>query len=159
MCKCSRANIGKELGFCLLISKTAEKSHQKKLIQERFIHSIYRLSRCQPKIQRSLYQRGIFAIRQVSSVSSFDNTIEDNKSCCCLECGIPNKKAKHLRKRFRAFVTSMSILKRQRLVIRFRNAAFCILYLVQRRKKLRILEKKKMFRFKTKVFLEGSPLM
>ncbi|CAD8076667.1 unnamed protein product [Paramecium sonneborni] len=92
-----------------------------------------------------------------SSDSQMNESFEDNKSCCCLDCGTVGKKVKHLQKKFIIFTTKMSVLKKQRLSKRFQNAVFCIMYLQVKWKKIRQQERaKKLYRFKTKVF-ENQP--
>ncbi|CAD8124843.1 unnamed protein product [Paramecium sonneborni] len=108
---------------------------------------------------RAMSQKNLDFMSSESSESSGETLIEDNKSCCCFDCGKPNKKIKSFQKKFGLFRTQMSIVKQQRLHIRFQNAVYCIIYLIQKRRKQRLLDKqKKMFRYKTKVFLDGSPL-
>ncbi|CAD8126187.1 unnamed protein product [Paramecium sonneborni] len=108
---------------------------------------------------RAMSQKNLDFISSESSESSREMMIEDNKSCCCFDCSKPNKKMKSLQKKFGLFRTQMSIVKQQRLHIRFQNAVYCIIYLIQKRRKQRLLDKqKKMFRYKTKVFIDGSPL-
>ncbi|CAD8211747.1 unnamed protein product [Paramecium octaurelia] len=109
---------------------------------------------------KAMSQKNLDFVSSESSEYSQETLIEDNKSCCCFDCSKPNKKMKCLQKKFGLFRTQMSIVKQQRLHIRFQNAVYCILYLINKRRKQRLLEKqKKMFRYKTKVFFDGSPLL
>ncbi|CAK78793.1 unnamed protein product (macronuclear) [Paramecium tetraurelia] len=92
-----------------------------------------------------------------NSISQSNTSFQDDKSCCCIDCGNLSKKVKNLQKKFTVFRTEMSILKRQRLVKRFQNAVRCIIFLKEKWKKIRQQERaKRLFRFKTKVF-ENQP--
>ncbi|CAD8127721.1 unnamed protein product [Paramecium sonneborni] len=54
----------------------------------------------------------------------------------------------------------MSVQRKNRLIKRFVNAVYCIIYLIQKRRRLKKKEKqKKMYRFKTKLNFDASPLM
>ncbi|CAD8210682.1 unnamed protein product [Paramecium pentaurelia] len=109
---------------------------------------------------RAMSQKNLDHMSSESSESSRATLIEDNKSCCCFDCSKPNKKMKNLQKKFGLFRTQMSVVRSQRLHLRFQNAVYCILYLIYKRRKQKLLDKqKKMFRYKTKVFLDGSPLL
>ncbi|CAD8054402.1 unnamed protein product [Paramecium sonneborni] len=94
-----------------------------------------------------------------NSESLMNESFEDNKSCCCQDCGAVSKKIKNLQKKFIIFSTKMSVLRKQRLCKRFQNAVFCIIYLLEKWKKNRQQDKtKRLFRFKTKVF-ENQPFI
>ncbi|CAD8136191.1 unnamed protein product [Paramecium octaurelia] len=94
-----------------------------------------------------------------NSESQLNESFQDNKSCCCLDCGVDSKKTKHLQKKFITFTTKMSVIRKQRLIKRFQNAVFCIMYLLRKWKKIRQQERaKRLFRFKTKVF-ENQPFI
>ncbi|CAK60503.1 unnamed protein product (macronuclear) [Paramecium tetraurelia] len=93
----------------------------------------------------------------LNSESPMNESFQDNKSCCCLDCGAVSRKAKHLQKKFIIFTTKMSVLRKQRLQRRFKNAVLCIKYLLEKWKKIRQQERaKRLFRFKTKVFENQS---
>ncbi|CAD8125914.1 unnamed protein product [Paramecium sonneborni] len=95
-----------------------------------------------------------------SSETSQNSIFNDNQSCCCFQCGKSNKKLKSLSKQFIPFHTQMSVLRKIRMIKRFQNAVYCIIYLIQKRRKLKKKEKqKKMYRFKTKLNFDYSPLM
>ncbi|CAD8132200.1 unnamed protein product [Paramecium pentaurelia] len=92
-----------------------------------------------------------------NSESLMNDSFQDNKSCCCLECGAVSKKTKHLQKKFIIFTTKMSVLRKQRLQKRFKNAVLCIIYILEKWKKNNKQERaKRLFRFKTKVFENQS---
>ncbi|CAD8047203.1 unnamed protein product [Paramecium sonneborni] len=91
------------------------------------------------------------------SISQQDNSFQDDKSCCCFDCGKLSKKIRNLQKKFLLFHTKMSLKEKQRLIKRFQNAVHCIIYLIEKWKKVRQLERaKRLLRFKTKVF-ENQP--
>ncbi|CAD8138674.1 unnamed protein product [Paramecium pentaurelia] len=126
------------------------------------------------KIQEKIYSKAlkpiVFQVKP-SSLKNLDlattlnselllnESFQDNRSCCCLECGTDNKKTKHLQKKFIIFSTKMSVLRKQRLSKRLQNGVFCIMYLLRKWKKIRQQERaKRLFRFKTKVF-ENQPFI
>ncbi|CAK78346.1 unnamed protein product (macronuclear) [Paramecium tetraurelia] len=95
-----------------------------------------------------------------SSETSRNSQFNVNESCCCSQCGKANKKVKSLQKKFTVFHTQMSILRNFRLLKRFQNAVYCIIYLIDKQKKTKKKEKqKKMYRFKTKINFDASPII
>ncbi|CAD8114318.1 unnamed protein product [Paramecium primaurelia] len=97
---------------------------------------------------------------QSSSETSQNSQFNDNESCCCFNCGKVNKKVRSLQKKFIAFHTQMSVLRKFRLLKRFQNAVYCIIYLIDKKRKSKKNQKqKKMYRFKTKINFDASPLM
>ncbi|CAD8045979.1 unnamed protein product [Paramecium sonneborni] len=147
-------------------SQSLKKSKTKNIYMEKMqINFIHQEKTYSKAIHPSNYQSKPFSLKNLDlalpdkSISQSNNSFQDDKSCCCLDCGKLSKKIRNLSKKFKVFQTKMSILEKQRIIKRFQNAVHCIIYLIQKWKKIRQQERsKKLFRFKTKIF-ENQPFI